>query len=350
MTPRTIYIAVAVSEEYLDPLRVLLHSALGRLASGWSLEVFVLGFEISEGSRDRVAANLRGLPVHLTWKTVDLSAIRDCWPRIRHPAEETCYYRIFLADVLPAAVDRVLFLDADLLVESDLTELWRQPFDGHLALAVVDAFSLPAHATRLSGVAFEEPVRFTESSSYFNAGVMLIDLRRWREERISQRASAFLWKHGKQMVYRDQDALNCALFGRWKPLSPKWNLHFVANSTLDWAAPGASADELAELRAPAVIHFAGKKPWSDGLRPPGSRRWWKVARAAGVPEVRRHWTVVLQDFLLWRPHCHLRWLLLRGAWVSALHHVLFRPWIAATYPFWKRSLRPRQSSIRRGGD
>jgi lipopolysaccharide biosynthesis glycosyltransferase len=89
-------------------------------------------------------------------------------------------------------------------------------------------------------------------STYFNAGVLLIDLDRWRHERISERALEFLEKH-PTTPYADQDALNVACDGRWKHLDHKWNFQ----------AHDSQRFERTEKRLrPAILHFVmAAKPW-----------------------------------------------------------------------------------------
>jgi lipopolysaccharide biosynthesis glycosyltransferase len=333
---RTIVVAAAVDDFYVTPLLVTLRSACRNLAPGWALEVFILGYQITDESRRRMDTSLEGLPVRVRWRTLDLDAVRPYWPGIHSEGDVTAYYRLFLGEALPATVKRVLFLDADLLVEGDLAGLWKLPFDDHVAQAVPDAYARRLHLARLSRVAFSEGIHFSTDTPYFNAGVILIDLQRWRDENVGRRAVSFLWKYGQQLSGRDQDALNCALLGRWKRLPPRWNLHELPGHPDTWEGGGASVEEIQEaLRKPAIIHFIGWKPWSRFWRPPAQRRWWAEARRAGVPAVRRPLPVRLWEGLFWGPHTRLRWHILRRQWTRVPLCVLARPWILLTYPLWR---------------
>jgi len=312
---RTIFVAVAVDDSYIIPLLVMLRSACRHLSIGWRLEVFVLGFRISGESRHRLELGLGGLPVSLHWQTLDLSAVEKYWPGIQEESDITCYYRLFLGSALPEWMERVLFLDADLLVEGDLSALWNLSFDGCIVQAVPDAYARTFHTRRLSAIRFSEGVSFAAGTPYFNAGVQLIDLLRWREERIGESAGAFLWKYGRELTGRDQDALNCALAGRWKALPSTWNLQELPDRPDTWEDGGASTGEVREaVRRPAIIHFVGWKPWSRRWRPLRHQRWWDEARRAGVPPVRRPWGVVIWEALVWRPRMRLKWHLHRRQW------------------------------------
>ena len=310
MSERTVSVVVCIDEGFLTPLLVMLRSACRGLAAGWKLNVFVFGYEIGEPGRKRLESGLSGLPVDIRWRTLDLSVIRAYWPGIRAKSEETVYYRLFLGEEIPDSIERLLFLDADLLVDGDLAELWELPFDGQVLQAVPDAYARVLHTRGLSSI---EGLGYSEETPYFNAGVLLIDLKRWREENVGKRAVSLLWKYREQFPGRDQDALNCVLVGRWKRLPPTWNFHRLPEHPGHWETGGATADELREaFRRPAITHYIGIKPWSAKKRPIGQRRWWAEARRAGIPAVRRPLGLRLWETVVVGPVTRLRWRIRHG--------------------------------------
>lgn len=336
---QTIYIAMAVNDAFVMPLLVVLRSAVRNLSPGWRLHVFVFGYEIRDATRQWCEEKLANLPVELEWRSLDLGGAASYWPGIRRAAEITSYYRLFFGDVLPETVTRLLYLDADLLIEGDLAELWNLPFDGHPVQAVADAYAQKLHTRRLAGLEIAEGIRFTEDTPYFNAGVMLIDLSAWRAQRIGPRASELLWKYGDRLPGRDQDALNGALIGQWKRLPPQWNVHELSH----WPAPTPSGISEADVREarehPRILHYIGEKPWSPAWRPHRSAQWWDEARRAGIPEVRRIWYVAVWAALLWGPHTRLLTHIAHREWGRIPKLILSRPWIVATYPVWRVSRR-----------
>jgi lipopolysaccharide biosynthesis glycosyltransferase len=113
----------------------------------------------------------------------------------------------------------------------------------------------------------ELKTRWTQSepipsvASYFNAGVLLIDMERWREEQISEKAVAYLRQFPKT-PFSDQDALNVVCDGRWKKLDAEWNQqnHF-----------GTSLAETPADDRPRVVHFiTGSKPWNTSQYHPSA--------------------------------------------------------------------------------
>jgi lipopolysaccharide biosynthesis glycosyltransferase len=333
---KTISIAVAINEPFLMPLMVMLRSACRNLSKGWAIEVFVFGYRLSTSGRAELESGVQALPVAVHWKTLDLSSVENYWPGLHRPGDITCYYRLFLGEVLPQSVERVLFLDTDVLVEGNLVELWELPFEGNVVQAVPDAYAPTQHLPRLSQIEFDEGIQFTSDTPYFNAGVQLIDLNRWRQKRIGQRAGALLWKYGEQLRFRDQDALNCVLVGRWQRLEPTWNLHELAEHPATWNDSGATGEQLQRAwQQPAIIHYIGWKPWSPFWRPHRSELWWNVAYEAGVPKVRRMRHIAIWDALFSGPHTRVRWHARRLNWSRAALQIIAHPWTLVTYPLWR---------------
>src|SRR4051794_17874626 len=158
------------------------------------------------------------------------------------------WYRIFLPDLLPS-VDRVLFLDADLLVRKNLDGLWNIDLHGGYVAAVTNV--LPQdYEGKLVAAGFD-------TDTYFNAGVMLLDLERMRRDGCSDAMRSYGVAQADTLVIREQDALNAVLGERRLVLEPRWN---CMNSffVYPWASEHFESGELAEARSdPAIRHFEG---------------------------------------------------------------------------------------------
>jgi len=167
----------------------------------------------------------------------------------------TATYRRFYLARLVADVDRLIYLDSDVVVRHDLMELWRQPLDGHPLAAVPHGWA-----------ADNETMLDHFPNGYFNSGVLLVDLACWRDQGITSRLEdsvrASLASPGGAPWHHDEGALNEVLVGDWQQLSPRWN--FTAYFTDSVAAKLRLSPELlsAIRRDPGVVHFAGGyKPW-----------------------------------------------------------------------------------------
>jgi lipopolysaccharide biosynthesis glycosyltransferase len=166
------------------------------------------------------------------------------------------YRRLLLPELLPE-LDRLIYLDADIIVRDDLAELWTTALNDYPLGAVPDAWA-----------AENETMRQRFPGGYFNCGVLLMDLVCWRAQSIERRAFALVHEclagGARGPLLYDQDPLNDVLKGSWQRLSPRWN--FTAYFTdAAAAALSISTKEIDKVRdAPAIVHFVGGyKPWLD---------------------------------------------------------------------------------------
>ena len=149
------------------------------------------------------------------------------------------YFRLFLADIVPAGIDKVLFLDSDLIVEGTIKELAETNMDSRYIAAVSEA-SVDDNVKRLNGMGI--PVK-----SYFNAGVILINIKKWREEKLSEKFLNIAKQHTKDLTWVDQDILNIYFANNWLELDKKFNaVHLIAK----------------HKQTPVIVHYAStSKPW-----------------------------------------------------------------------------------------
>lgn len=235
-------VACAADSAYLPHAATMIHSLLQRHGPA---SIHLLH---PEGLDDDVLATMADWVEH-HGGTLRVHAIADrvvehlpALPRL----PRVMWYRIFLGELLPQS-ERVLYLDCDTLVVDSLEPLWATSLDGYL-LGAVDNVADADDAPR----------------GYFNSGVLLMDLDRWRNEACAEQIAAFATERGGRLTFPDQDALNTVLGAQRLALHPRWNCQ---NSL--FYLPGARAvfgeDALREaVDSPAILHFEGPelaKPW-----------------------------------------------------------------------------------------
>jgi lipopolysaccharide biosynthesis glycosyltransferase len=165
--------------------------------------------------------------------------------------------RVLLPEMFPD-LDRLVYLDADVLAVRSLSPLWTENLDGAVLGAVRNVVE-PAMRQHVVSLGLPDP------RSYFNAGVLLVDLEAMRAAESWRMISEFVRNAAEPMTWFDQDALNVLFAERWKPLDPKWNAQNSFWFWRDWATEvlGDQALESA-IQDPAIIHFEGPslcKPW-----------------------------------------------------------------------------------------
>ena len=240
---KQIVIAAASDEAYALPLAVMLRSASETLGSASIIEAYVVSDGIAARTRSRVESSLSSR-VSLNWVERSASEFSDLprWGRISLGT----YHKLTLGSWLPTSVSKVLWLDCDTLLLEDIAPLWHTEFAGNTALACQDSL-VPCLGASF-GVAGWKEAGLKADAPYFNAGVMLIDVERWRKAGVEKRSLDYLCQFGPKVWFWDQEALNAVLAGHWKWLDPAWNF------------PASMARASKEM--PKIVHFSGNiKPW-----------------------------------------------------------------------------------------
>jgi lipopolysaccharide biosynthesis glycosyltransferase len=194
-------------------------SVLAHLEPDRRINIHVIDGGISEADKCLVARSLGTRSVYLSWHIPDRSRFVGVplWGRMPISA----YDKLLVPDLLPPSTNQVLWLDSDTLVLGDIAPLWDRGAGRHAVLAVQDPL-VPLVSSSF-GVAHYRELKLQSSAKYFNAGVMLMNLRRWRELRVSGLALDYLKKYARDVTFWDQEGLNAVLAGEWGELEADWN-------------------------------------------------------------------------------------------------------------------------------
>ena len=173
----------------------------------------------------------------------------------------SAYSRLFLSSILSKEIIHVLYLDCDLIVINELNELMNTKIDEYHIAAIEEIISEEMRNNLELGGSF-----------YFNSGVMLINLKKWREENMESKFLEFINEKPEKIKYWDQDVLNCCLKNKWLRLPKKYNLtHFFFYPEVYSPAYFSMKQEEfdASMKDPVIIHFTShQKPWIEGCKHP----------------------------------------------------------------------------------
>lgn len=173
---------------------------------------------------------------------------------------EAMYLRLLIPALLPRA-DRAIYLDCDVLVEADLAELAETDISDALLAAARDPV-IPTVSSP-EGLPNYHELGLAPDTPYFNSGVLLLNLKQWREENVTASVFEYVRRHADLVRWPDQDGLNAVAAGRWVELDPRWN----------------TPPQEAGPRAPRVVHFLGwAKPWNTFGIGPAGERWRQCLR------------------------------------------------------------------------
>lgn len=271
----TIFVVCAADDRYAMPLSVMVRSSLENLENNCHLVLFIIDGGIKERSKQKILKSLslenckvNFIPKPDTWLESIAEVKKYCEANNKvSPLQHlslAAYYRLLIPELLPQEIEKVIYLDCDLVVDRNLEELWQIDVGENYVLAVQDI--LVRHVSAPQGLLNYEQLGIAPESKYFNSGVLVINLKKWRDCRITNKAIYYLEQNKDYIRFHDQDVLNALLVGQWGELDPKWNLllpHALAYSS--WQESPFSEEVYNTLiREPYIIHFASdRKPWNS---------------------------------------------------------------------------------------
>lgn len=188
----------------------------------------------------------------------ELRGIRLFAGTVPERLNRTVFLRILLPELLPATVQRMVYLDADMLCVGDLDALWCAELEGRAVGALLNPGNL-----RLSRALD------LKHTHYLSAGTLVIDLAKWREQQLTQRVMDAYRRHGTRFSLLEEDALNLVLDGEFTELPA------------DWIAFTEAFNPLLLRRQPGnlLLHFINDgKPWIRYCAPEIEALYWGTVR------------------------------------------------------------------------
>ena len=232
----------ATDDNYLPYMAVALRSIVDNASAKYNYKVYVLIDELSEVSREAIA-NIccDNFSVEFVSVTERLSQLNHRL-HLRDYYTKATYYRFFIPEMFPQ-YDKGLYLDCDIAVSGDISRLYETNLGMNLVGAVTDEVitDIPVfkdYAEKFLGI---------EAEKYFNAGILVMNLREMRRIHIESRLSELMKLHTFR-VAQDQDYLNVICYGKVKYLDGGWNKTPFPNSLRE--------------KPPMIAHYKiNFKPW-----------------------------------------------------------------------------------------
>jgi len=165
---------------------------------------------------------------------------------------------------------KTIYLDCDLVITGDLSELFDENLQGYTLGATLNLY-FPYQEI------FKQKFGLPEQGCYFNSGVLLIDVEQWRNNQLSEYILEFIESNKKRFHYNDQDALNAFFWNKYHQISVEWN---VESRIFSIIYPKEIRSEL--IHAKKIIHYTGpKKPWSSEEHVPLREYYIKYSQRLG---------------------------------------------------------------------
>lgn|SRR5690606_30730473 len=237
-----ISLLVASDNHYAILIGALLKSIIAHHKTREPIDFYIIDDHITPLNKRKIQQIADPRRVRVRWINVHrLTPYISQLPLDRSGFPKTIYFRIFAPHLIDTDVKKLIYLDVDTLVRTDISNLWNINLDPYVIGAVQDIGKTVT--SRWGGIPNYQELGLTSDTKYFNSGVLLIDTEKWRRQQISNLIIEALIKHHEHVVLPDQYGLNVVFANNWLELPPEWN----------WSAA-------ADHENPYLIHFLHIKP------------------------------------------------------------------------------------------
>ncbi len=270
----TIKVISATDSRYVQHLGVTFVSLLENTAEKDRIELYVIDGGLSDRDRELLKLCVAGYGCKLHFLAIN-SWLYEKFAESPSASAAT-YFRIFVPDLMDASIEKVIFLDCDIVVVEDIKYMWDVDVSGHFLAAVEDC---GVEDSGLYGITHKKNLKMAKKDRYFNAGVLLINLAKWRENHVSEKVRDFLIKNPDKASFADQDGLNTVLKNQWLPLPRVWNQQVTfwelyRQKKVIWE------DMKEALKRPCIIHYTTSyyirtKPWKYMDMHPNKREYYR---------------------------------------------------------------------------
>ncbi|MDB5226400.1 MAG: glycosyl transferase family 8 [Bacteroidota bacterium] len=231
-------IAITLNEKYLIPACVMLTSLFENNPQNNFHVHVITDFKSSKISLLKYILNK--YKQQYTIYNLDEKFLRNIQQfKITLHAQLANYYRLFLTEILSPGLNKILYLDVDMIITSDITPLYNINLD-----------NAPLAAVSSNNKELNSVLNIPQSFEYFNSGVLLINLQYFREHHLAEQFAKYITQNPDKITFWDQDVLNALLYEKRIPVGREWNV---------------AEDTLATNVIPSVniIHYTGMhKPWN----------------------------------------------------------------------------------------
>jgi lipopolysaccharide biosynthesis glycosyltransferase len=237
-------ILCASDNNYAQHLGIMLFSLLSNAKRPEGYEIIIINDSIENCNLEKIKKTIERY--HASYRILDADLSKVEGLASFSYISKAMYFRIFIDEYLDENYQRVLYLDSDMIISDDISDLFILDMKGFEIAAVPDA-----HVFRNEKIELKKRLGINKREDYFNSGLLLIDLEKYRSADIKNRVFSFIKNSSDKLYFPDQDALNYVLHDRYLKLPITYNFQSAMKK-----------HQLESNGYPKVIHYTGHaKPW-----------------------------------------------------------------------------------------
>lgn len=264
------------------------------------IHFWILADNISKNNQDKLVELCAEYNANIEFVDVNeqLQSIAEIGAVAWNNGSYSTYSRLFLSQLIPEYVMKILYLDSDIIVLGKLEELFEINFDENTVLCATRDIVGSFHPDFLKEIELK-------GDKYINAGVLMIDLNKWRELQLTNLILDHMRSVRSVYPFPDQDLINVVLQNYIQIMSPKYDYFssckpFSAEQLYKMFRLGDEdiyySQEYfeAESKKPIIVHFVGiifYRPWFENSNNPYKDQWFhyfELTPFSGMKINKRH--------------------------------------------------------------
>ena len=242
-------IALCTDENFVIPCLTCITS-LFENNKGCECHAYVLTEGLTDKSIDKFhkLSAIYSQPIEI--RTIRADKLKNL--KVRPPFPVSMYFRFLLPEILKDE-ERVLYLDCDIIIRHSLENMYDTNLTDKACAVVEDQ--------HCDDVLMLNNVKI--NSTYFNSGVMLMNLDYWRDNNVADNLIEFIFNNPERCIYPDQDALNIVLDSKVEYLNPTYNFQHYWSVSFHMSKTSylRHGEILEASKDPVIVHFCSQKPW-----------------------------------------------------------------------------------------
>lgn len=257
--------------KYATHLAVVISSILDK---NDNINFYIFDFNINEENKDIILSIVKKSNSHAHFISIDLDNFYN-FPNTVDYIPLVGYARLNATKYLPNNINKIIYLDIDLLVFESLKPLWNINLGSHFIGACFDSF------IEYKTNKYKTNIGLDKHNYYFNSGVMLINLAKWREIDVLDESILWLEKFGDKILYQDQDILNGIFKDKVYYLDSRFNF---MPTLFNRIKRRKELHTLEKTTMPiAIVHYCGpKKSWDSLCTHIYSEQYNKIAHLLNI--------------------------------------------------------------------
>lgn len=262
-------ICLVINNEYVKYTKIFLIS-LFENNKDKSFNIYIIHSGLNENNINNLRELINKYNSRLYLLPIEESIFENA-PDFWGTSSKETYYKLLIPEIIPDGIEKVLYLDVDIIINGEIDGIYNMDLKDKL-LGVRPDYFVNRFETN-----YKESLGIKRNEIYFNAGVMLFNLYKFKKIYNKEEIFRYIDEHKEIIKFHDQEVFNALFHNDIVICQGKYNEFSRYKGIIDYIKY-----KLHLYTRKSIIHYAGRKPWNDRYFGKYYNLFWKYADMAKV--------------------------------------------------------------------